>query len=260
MLTDEDFKQLGDEGLKKVLTGNQYFKYISLHDGLEYVLRTNTFKFTDPVQFNDPFDCNEQMIDVVISPELEKKFILEAGANHYLPRKLIRKQLKKIGNTSHYKQALKEKKKDFKVSCFSEIPDDVLMWSHYADKHKGMCIGFDLNVICPEYVLYPVNYIKEMQQIDGMANTPYVFYYWVTFKADRWSYEREVRAVSKNGKSIIQYPKESVREVIFGCNVKPSEILTAIRALKKLRYKDILLSQMVLNKRTIMLKKVPIKY
>ena len=26
------------------------------------------------------------------------------------------------------------------VSCFSEKPDDMLMWSHYADSHKGFCV------------------------------------------------------------------------------------------------------------------------
>ncbi|MBB5439173.1 hypothetical protein HDC92_002860 [Pedobacter sp. AK017] len=260
MLTDTEFKQLGDEGLKKVLSADRHFKYVNLHDGLEYVLKTNTFKFTHPGEFNDPFDCNEKMIDVVISPQIEKQFILEAGAKHGLPRKEIRKHFNKIGGNSHYHKILKEKKKDFKVSCFSEISDDVLMWSHYADKHKGMCIGFDLNLICPDYVLYPVNYIDEVQKIDGMANTPYVFYYWATFKAARWSYEREIRAVSKNGKSIIVYPKDAVREVIFGCNVKQSEIVVTIKALKKLRYKGILLSQMTIDGKTMQLKKIPLKY
>ncbi|MEO6851838.1 MAG: DUF2971 domain-containing protein [Mucilaginibacter sp.] len=260
MLTDEDFKRLGDDGLKKVLSADRHFKYINLHDGLEYVLKTNTFKFTDPVEFNDPFDCNEKMIEVVISPQIEKQLLLEAGDKHGVPRRQIRKQFSKLGDSSQYQSALKQKKKDFKVSCSSEIADDVLMWSHYADKHKGICVGFDLNLICPDYVLYPVNYINEVQKIDGMANTPYVFYYWVTFKAHRWSYEREIRAVSKNGKSIIEYPKQAVREVIFGCNVKSSEVDATRRALKKMRYKGVMLSQMSLDNKAMLLKKLPIKY
>lgn len=31
------------------------------------------------------------------------------------------------------------------VSCFSETCTDFLMWSHYASKHSGICIGFSLN-------------------------------------------------------------------------------------------------------------------
>ncbi len=29
------------------------------------------------------------------------------------------------------------------VSCFSETCDSILMWSHYADSHKGVCIEFE---------------------------------------------------------------------------------------------------------------------
>ena len=28
------------------------------------------------------------------------------------------------------------------VCCFSEKKDDILMWSHYADGHKGFCLEF----------------------------------------------------------------------------------------------------------------------
>jgi len=259
MLKDDDFKKLGEQGLTKVFSINQFFKYVNLNDGVEYILKNNTFKFTDPEEFNDPFDCNERMIDIVISPEIEKKFIIEAGKNHNLPRAEIRKQLNRIGDRRQYQQALKTKKKDFKVSCFSEIDDDVLMWSHYADSHKGICIGFNLDIMCADYVFYPVNYINQVQQIDGMANTPYVFYYWVTFKADRWKYEREIRAITKTGQSIINYPKDSVNEVIFGCNVKQSLIDATIKELKKLRYNKIRFYKMEINEKTLLLRKTAIK-
>ena len=29
-----------------------------------------------------------------------------------------------------------------KISCFSEEPDNMLLWSHYGNKHTGICIGF----------------------------------------------------------------------------------------------------------------------
>lgn len=30
------------------------------------------------------------------------------------------------------------------VACFSEIKDNFLMWSHYANRHRGICLEFDL--------------------------------------------------------------------------------------------------------------------
>ncbi|WP_400260900.1 DUF2971 domain-containing protein [Sphingobacterium sp. SG20118] len=258
MLTDADIKNLGEIGLEKVISLSCLYKYIGIDDGVKYVLGENTFKFTDPVEFNDPFDCNEKMIYLVVSAEDEKKYILEIGREKGLSRKKTREHFKNIGNRSLQHKVLKEKKKDFKVSCFSEISDDVLMWSHYADKHRGICIGFGLDIMCKEYVLYPVNYIDKMQKIDGRVITGNAFYYWVTFKAERWSYEREVRAVSKTGKSIINFPQAAVKEVIFGCNVKPTVISSVVKSLKKLRYKNIEVSQMVIDYKTMLLKKKPL--
>src|SRR5262249_53331053 len=32
----------------------------------------------------------------------------------------------------------------FGVLCLSECPDDILLWSHYADSHRGLCLEFDV--------------------------------------------------------------------------------------------------------------------
>lgn len=31
------------------------------------------------------------------------------------------------------------------ISCSSELNNEVLMWSHYREKHKGICIGFNFS-------------------------------------------------------------------------------------------------------------------
>ena len=38
---------------------------------------------------------------------------------------------------------LKELSKSFGIICFSEIPDSLLMWSHYATNHQGFVFGFE---------------------------------------------------------------------------------------------------------------------
>lgn len=42
-----------------------------------------------------------------------------------------------------YKNRKKGEQLVHKVSCFSEINDSVLMWSYYANSHKGVCVEFD---------------------------------------------------------------------------------------------------------------------
>ncbi len=255
MLTNIEFKELGAEGLEKVLGIKYLYKYMSLSDALNYIFKENTFKFSDPIDFNDPFDCSEHLIKIKIDKDSERIFFDEASKKYNIPRRERRKQIKKLGETQTYSNVLKIKKRDFKVSCFSEIADEILMWSHYADKHKGVCIKFELDILREDYVIYPVNYISKIQEIDGMANTPYVFYYLVTTKAQRWAYEKEVRAITKSGKSIISFPRESIKEIIFGCKVKEIDIKKSIKDILKMRYKNIEFSNMQLNPTEIGLSK-----
>jgi len=259
MLRNEDFKKMSEVGLDKISTLKYLYKYVNLNDGLNYILKENTFRFTNPIEFNDPFDCNEQLVHISVDTQKGKEILKEASLIHNISRKAQRQQLKKIGDVKSYTNALKNKKKEYKVSCFSEIPDEILMWSHYADKHSGLCIKFELDFMSDEYVFYPVNYISEVQKVDGMTNAPYVFYYFVTVKADRWAYEKEIRAISKNGNTIISYPKLAVKEVIFGCNVKPDVIAQSIKEIKKMRYKNLVFSKMDLDAQSLGVKKTIIR-
>lgn len=79
--------------------------------------------------------------------------------------------------------------------CFSRSWRNPVLWSHYADKHKGMCLGFDIN---DEYLI-PVKYSKSRMKIDlvelkesGKLNEELLLRIMRTKYVD-WSYEREVR-------------------------------------------------------------------
>jgi Protein of unknown function (DUF2971) len=52
-----------------------------------------------------------------------------------------------------------------RVGCFSERRDSILMWSHYADHHRGICIEYETRWLSiPEAIglLHPVNYHPEL--------------------------------------------------------------------------------------------------
>lgn len=42
------------------------------------------------------------------------------------------------------------------VACFSEIKDNFLMWSHYASRHRGICLEFDLQKETKGECLLPI--------------------------------------------------------------------------------------------------------
>lgn len=50
------------------------------------------------------------------------------------------------------------------VICFSEDWSSSIMWGHYANNHKGICLGFDLEY--KEDPIYPVIYLNEKINID----------------------------------------------------------------------------------------------
>lgn len=81
------------------------------------------------------------------------------------------------------------------ILCFSRNWDNLLLWSHYGDAHKGICLGFDIPEREPgtNYdtdVLYQPNLLQisgpqdvNSDLADRLPRT----------KHESWSYEQEVR-------------------------------------------------------------------
>ncbi|MEI0604228.1 tetratricopeptide repeat protein [Brachyspira alvinipulli] len=60
-----------------------------------------------------------------------------------------------------------------KVACLTTHNDNTLMWSHYADKHQGICIEYDINNIFDKnnIILKKINYNKKAIRFDIIKNT-----------------------------------------------------------------------------------------
>jgi hypothetical protein len=128
--------------------------------------------------------------------------------------------------------------------CFSKRKNNLLMWSHYAESHKGMVIGFDvppnLKTLEADYQLrrLPWRLSKDSTPQQFLQETENL----VRRKSCHWRYEREARLlwsladcerdIDCNG--ALQYFKkitpETIKEVILGyrCDVN-SAIESAVR-------------------------------
>jgi hypothetical protein len=83
--------------------------------------------------------------------------------------------------------------------CFSRIWNSILMWSHYGDRHKGLCLGFDVL----EDLVRPVEYVREVLAVGNLmfeelndewnAEGVRIVDRLLGGKYDGWSYEQEVR-------------------------------------------------------------------
>jgi hypothetical protein len=77
----------------------------------------------------------------------------------------------------------------FGVLCFSEKKDDLLQWAHYADRHKGICLGFDIGSVGK---FGPVKYVNKKFPFPKKLDVDFTWKLLST-KSVHWSYEKEWR-------------------------------------------------------------------
>ncbi len=91
----------------------------------------------------------------------------------------------------HVRQALKDTKNEMAqqcgLLCFSLDWHNPLLWSHYADRHRGIALGFDID----DQILRPVSYRRTrpvLKMIDLKVPN------WLLYtKYMDWEYEHEAR-------------------------------------------------------------------
>jgi len=99
------------------------------------------------------------------------------------------------------------------ISCFSERYDNALMWSHYANRHTGICVEYDFSLFKPNekplLQLFPVIYTNKRECLPTnvtydenwkpyLSNSPFTLYQIIKnliSKSDVWNYEQEWRLI-----------------------------------------------------------------
>ncbi|MDK2759992.1 MAG: DUF2971 domain-containing protein [Sphingopyxis sp.] len=102
------------------------------------------------------------------------------------------------------------------VLSLTERPDDMLMWAHYANSHKGYCLEFDATIL-PLSLAYRVAYAKQRPTFrifdpdrnDLIART-------LLHKADFWAHECEWRMVHPIAFGPIEFPPQALKAIILG--------------------------------------------
>lgn len=172
-------------------------------------LKNREIWFSMPAKFNDPYDCAIEIGTSPISEEEcyklfkkyreKKKDQIIYDLDYLTNGKPNEKFKEKVQNG--LLNAFKDRKKtmlyDRGVACFSEINNNLLMWSHYANGHRGFCLKFDTrfepfktNVKKIQYR----NYVPSVSPANVlMGNVEKVMMPMITIKSSQWSYEKEWR-------------------------------------------------------------------
>ena len=174
-------------------TADKLYKYYSLNlNNIDSLFR-NYFYLANPGDFNDPFDCNVNLVEDVTNLE----------------------QLKTVKRNNY---------KNVGVTSFSETIDNHLMWAHYTDNYNGFVLEFEgngINVKMPREtfekqtltrVIYPEKPVKIKKDY------PFALHYVLTTKFKQWAYEKEWRIITeliKNVRTIEYYP-EIVKAIYIG--------------------------------------------
>jgi hypothetical protein len=181
------------------------YKFTSAQYGVSN-LKNNRLKLSTIDDLNDPFDLAP--LDIT-NPDIENR--LDDVIVHFRNTRAI--------------------------LCFSRNWDNLLLWSHYGNSHKGICLGFDIPDGDRDVIYQPnVLQIRYQEDInfdiaDRLLHT----------KHESWSYEQEVRMFvnlidppDSNGLNWIEFgPRLVLKEVIIGaqCDQRESkDVEEAVRS------------------------------
>lgn len=183
--------------------------------------------------FNDPFDC--VVPSLLEIPGTAIKRFVEEFVERRFPNASDTEKFEKLSKLMSV-DALEGLRRDVQytvdqagVLSFSTVRDDILMWAHYADKHKGLCLEFDGSANCnffgkAQSVKYR-NYTPLPLDGDPVTQMERV----ILTKAKHWRYEQEYRIV-RPGEAcrVLEYPGELLTGVIFGC-MMPGDLRQLIK-------------------------------
>lgn len=222
------------------------YKYRKFNHETLAIFINKEIYFAQPTSFNDPYDCQ---LDIRAAyEEVLKK-------SPQINFKLIEKDV--ITDKDILKTA--------GIFCLSEKPDNVQLWSHYAEDHKGLCICFDLskddkfvkgaNLDKYGSELYGVNeviynndnpYIKLLneyyfvEEYDSLRSS--IIYEGLIHKARGWKYEKEYR-ILRGTSGVEKCSPQMIKQIIFGIKMEAINKRTLKSLLSENEWKHIKFKQ-----------------
>jgi len=233
------------------------YKYHSNNEFLFQLLIDNSLWFSKVTDYNDPFDMKfnfEIFYSKDFILESSKKMIENLTTEEETKKKQYLEIASRVNPISFSEETNREIYQDiqnFGVCCFSKSKSNILMWSHYANGHKGVCLGFDFASIKKErLVTKEVTYSKNYPVINNITEV----IVGMTTKSLNWKYEKEVRMIlfGENGK--LEFPRESIKEVIFGCRMPQEEMERITKVMKFAGYKNLIFKKAILEEKKYSLK------
>lgn len=178
-------------------------------DRLRQLVENDLIYFSNPKGFNDPWDCRP-WFSVPSTEQERKKLVADLQRAHQkrFPNRVrqerrraaatllknpdvLRKEIEDVS-----REMWKAMQEQYRVFCLSTHCNCPLMWAHYADHHRGVCLGFDGEDVVFGSAMQ-VQYCSDYPVYDLFGENhlaPFIS------KSDQWRYEGEFRVVSEERK------------------------------------------------------------
>jgi hypothetical protein len=162
-------------------SSTKLYKYVGI-ESAQMILANGTLLLREPYYFNDPFDCLARVAvwdnQTRFGPTpKEVRFVQKICQN--IPSKF------QPHDTRLYHDLRLAYK--YLITCFSADSKNHLMWSHYADHHKGVCLEFDIADLIEH--IHPCVYTSEVENLNLARDDIRL----ALVKNAAWAYEAEWR-------------------------------------------------------------------
>ena len=190
-----------------------YYQFMPINGKTLQSLLLKQFFIANPQDFNDPYDC----------PILEE---IKDDPNNDIPILQAFAKKFRVRSMSTMARAYMPPHHPTNDSPANEAWNNILMWGHYADSHKGICIGYQFRK--EFFTHHPTAFIQAVQYKEDFTYNKQNFIWedGLLIKYKPWAYEQEHRLIyfdekeqtpllldrEKNGQAYID-----IKEVIFGC-------------------------------------------
>jgi hypothetical protein len=219
---------------------------------IDSILVDNLIRFTQPQELNDPFEIRPHIENIASNTFLEDYFKnnireemheLYSTYNKDVSKELIHQDLirslgtpqnKKIFMNDFYKAV----SQSMGILSLTSKNNNLLMWAHYANSHKGFVIEFDpinefFNQVNDSKEFY--GRLKEVKYTNTRPNIEYFNsvgerYFFDTFltKSEDWIYEEEYRMLMPLTEAtqtiedkifLYKFPKQAISSIYLGANM-----------------------------------------
>ncbi len=216
----------------RVNEGPYFYRFVSLSgeraDHLRDVVLANRLFQPSPISFNDPFDCRAILSFNVSEAEWRAYFETlvrsKASRETEVAAEVDRRMAEKEKQGSEFEEGvLKRLQTDIDaagVVCFSSDPTNMLLWSHYANGHRGACLRFDADsdTFCRAQEVQYRNYCKVFKVTEVRRRAEEAMEAAILTKAEAWKYEREWRLFTpERAGSFIEFQSQELTALILGC-------------------------------------------